>query len=93
MAKCLLWSMVLLCASGCAPRQAATTWGYSHWYEQGGGSLGEFEQQQRSCLAQIGAATDAASITPNSPQEDSFIECMNAAGWCTNAFGCNKPGA
>ena len=93
MTKLLLSSVTLLCLSGCAPREAATTWGYSHWYEQSsGGSMGAFEEQQKRCLDQIGVADDATSVVPDSPEENAFLECMNGAGWCTVAFDCDKPG-
>lgn len=90
----LLCSLVILSVYGCAPRQAATTWAYSHWYEKfGAGSMGAFEEQQKSCLEQIGVAGDPASVQPGSPPENAFIECMNRGNWCTQAYNCNKPGA
>lgn len=92
--KYLICSLLILGASGCAPRQAATTWGYSHWYEKSGASsMGAFEQQQKQCLGQIGVVGDPASVAPGSSEENAFIGCMNGTGWCTSAFNCNKPGA
>jgi hypothetical protein len=44
-------------------------------------------------LDQIGASSDPASVVPNSPEESAFLECMNAADWCTDLHACNKPGA
>jgi len=87
-------SILILVAGACAARMAATTWGYSHWHQRlGGGSMGEFEEHQKRCLEQIGVGGDPASVEPDSPQEDAFLECMNAAHWCTNEFNCDKPGA
>jgi hypothetical protein len=37
--------------------------------------------------------TDPAQIAVDSSQETGFIQCMNAAGWCTQLWNCNKPGA
>lgn len=88
----LLFLLALL-AAGCAPRQALTTWGYSSWYRQGGGEMGAFERQRRLCLEQIGAEADPAAVRPDSPEEDRFLVCMNSAGWCTEAYACQKPGA
>lgn len=89
----LLCSVVVLFAIGCGPRQAATAWGYSHWYDRyGGASMGAFEKQQKQCLGQIGVA-DPADVVPDSPEENAFIGCMNAAGWCTQEFACEKPDA
>ncbi len=94
MRRLLLGSIALLCALGCAPRQAVTTWGYSHWYvEGGGGEMGAFEDQQKQCLDRLGIEGDPASVAPDSPQENEFLECMNGSGWCTQAYGCDKPGA
>ena len=79
-------------AIACAPRQAATTWGYSHWYRQSGvNELGPFEAQQKRCLEQIAASADPASVQPGSQDEDSFVNCMNAADWCTQAWHCSPP--
>ncbi len=89
----LLLAPSLLLVGGCAPRHAVTTWGYSHWYRQGGGEMGGFEDQRRLCLERIGSPQDPASVRPNSPEENHFLECMNDAGWCTSSFGCEKPGA
>jgi hypothetical protein len=91
---CILGLVVTVVAPACAPRHAATTWPYSRWYERyGAGELGGFEADQRRCLQKVGAGDNPASVTPNSPEEDAFLECMNAANWCTDAFHCNKPGA
>jgi hypothetical protein len=85
-----LLSMV---AGGCAGRSAVTTWGYSHWYREGGGGMGSFESQRRRCLEEAGITKDPASVAPDSAVEDAFIACMNGAGWCTSDFNCSKPGA
>jgi len=90
----LLGGLAIVVAAGCAPRQAVTTWGYSHWAEKfGAGDMGEFEKARAACLQQIGATADPASVAPNSAEEDGFLECMNDANWCTMDWGCNKPGA
>ena len=89
----LLCAIATFVAAGCAPRQAATTWGYSHWVEKfGAGDMGEFEKAQRACLQQVGASADPASVAPDSAEEDGFIACMNAADWCTMVYHCQKPG-
>jgi hypothetical protein len=85
--------LALLTAAGCAPRQPITAWGYSSWYRQGGGEMGAFESQRRVCLERIGSGADPAAVRPDSPEENRFLECMNAAGWCTESFACQKPGA
>jgi len=85
-------ALAALCA--CA-RTSATTWGWSSWYRQGGGGLGfgqAFENQRNTCLSQQGIS-DPTQVVVDSPQETGFIECMNAAGWCTQLWSCNKPGA
>lgn len=88
----LLGSIVMLGLVGCAPRQAMTTWGFSAWYNNSGASsMGVFDERRRECLEQVGVADDPASVAPNSPQEASFIECMNGAHWCTEEYNCNKP--
>jgi len=87
-----LIACLVVCA--CA-RTSATTWGWSSWYRQGGGGLGfgqEFENQRSTCLSQMNI-TDPAHVAVDSSQETGFIECMNAAGWCTQLWSCNKPGA
>lgn len=94
MKSILVCSVLVLCIGACAPRQAATTWGYSEWYEQSGVSMKEsFEEHQKRCLAKAGVAGDPTSVVPDSPEEDAFLDCMNGTGWCTNAFRCDKPGA
>jgi hypothetical protein len=90
-------SSVLVCAglaiASCAPRTAATTWPWSDWYrEGGGGEMGPFEQQRRACLTQVGISEPGA-VAPDSSAENAYIICMNAAGWCTENFNCEKPGA
>jgi hypothetical protein len=85
-------ALAALCA--CA-RTSATTWGFSSWYRQGAGSLGfgqAFENQRNTCLSEMGI-TDPAQVAVDSPQETGFLQCMNAAGWCTQLWNCNKPGA
>ena len=82
-------SLLLACASS-AP---ITTWPYSSWVEKyGAGSLGDFKRVREGCLAQLGIA-EPASVAQDSPTEDQFLQCMNAAGWCTERYGCEKPGA
>jgi hypothetical protein len=88
----LLVALVLLAPGGCAPRQALTTWGYSHWYREGGGEMGAFEDQRQICLQKIGSSQDPAAVLPNSPEEARYVACMNGAGWCTTTFACQKPG-
>lgn len=90
----LFFAVVMAFAFGCAARQPVTTWGYSHWYQRdGAGSMGVFEQHQKACLEQVGVAGDAPGVAPESREENEFVECMNAAGWCTEQFECSKPGA
>ena len=87
-------SLALAAVFACA-RTSATTWGWSSWYRQGGGGLGfgqAFENQRNTCLSQMDI-TDPAQVAVDSPQETGFIQCMNAAGWCTQLWNCNKPGA
>ena len=91
--RLLCLALALLAAASCAPRHAVTTWGYSHWYRQGGGELGAFEDQRRRCLERVGSSADPSAVVPDSPQENDFLVCMNAAGWCTETFACQKPGA
>jgi hypothetical protein len=89
MSKQGLCSIIALCASACAPRAAATTLGYSHWFERyGPSSMGAFEQQQKRCLESIGAADDPAGVAPESSDERAYLECMSAAGWCAEAYPC-----
>ena len=77
---------------GCA-QTASTTWGYSGWYrEDGAGMESQFENQRNSCLASLGL-TDPSTVQVNSSQDNAFIECMNGAGWCSDQYQCNKPGA
>lgn len=93
MQRSLLGAVLLASALGCGPRSAATTWGYSHWYERSGpASMGAFEDAQKRCLAQAGVASDPASVAPESAAEHAFFECMHAAGWCTEAYHCDHPG-
>ena len=90
----LFGTVSLVCAIGCGPRTAATTWGYSHWYDRSGpASMGSFEDHQKSCLEQVGVAGDPTNVVPNSAAENEFFECMHDAGWCTQAYHCDSPGA
>ena len=96
MRRSLALSLALLSlgvASACA-RTSATTWGWSSWYREGGGlgDLGDFEAVRSTCLSQL-SSTDPAAVAPDSSQETQFIECMNASGWCTQLWSCEKPGA
>jgi hypothetical protein len=86
-----LLGIALACA--CA-RTSATTWGWSSWYRAGGalGDLAAFQAQRSTCLSQL-QVSDEAAIQPDSPQETQFLECMNASGWCTQLWSCEKPGA
>jgi len=80
-----------LCA--CA-RTSATTWGFSSWYREGGGSLGfgqAFENQRNTCLSQMDI-TDPAQVAVDSSAERGFVQCMNASGWCTQLWDCSMPG-
>lgn len=89
LATCLLGIAWL--AGGCAPQQPLTVWGYSDWYRKGApGMMGTFESQRKACLEQAGIA-DPGSVEPNSPVEWRFVQCMNAAQWCTSAYNCEKP--
>ena len=90
----LTLSFALALSVSCAPRQPATTWGYSEWYQQSGVSMkGAFEEHQKQCLAKLGAGVDPANVVPGSPEERSYLDCMNGTGWCTNAFRCQDSGA
>ncbi|HEX5067190.1 MAG TPA: hypothetical protein VFY49_13810 [Myxococcota bacterium] len=84
--------LALAAAFACA-RTVATTWGYSSWYlREGFGDMGMFENQRNTCLSQL-QVPDTATLAVGSPQETQFIQCMNASGWCTQMWDCNKPGA
>lgn len=77
----------------CAPRSAITGWPWSDWYRVGGGGeMGSFEHQRQACLEQHGVS-DPSAVTADSAAETDYIVCMNGSGWCTTAFGCQKPGA
>jgi hypothetical protein len=81
-----------LLATACAAPTAMTTWGYSSWSERfGGGEMGGFEKARAHCLERLGI-TDPASVVPESAEETGFLACMNAENWCTNRWGCSKPG-
>ena len=85
---CAVASLLLL--GGCT-RTVATTWGWSSWYRRdGAGAQSTFQTQRSSCLSEVGVP-DPAKILPDSPQETQYIQCMNAAGWCTQLWHCNKP--
>jgi len=87
---CLLALALLL---ACGTPTPMTTWPYSTWYARdGGSSLGAFERAHRSCLEELDI-TAPEGVEHDSPTEDGFIRCMNAAGWCSNSYHCNKPGA
>lgn len=77
-------------AWGCATPKPITTWWYSDWTSKVGAGKGAFEDARNACLAKLGIS-DPAAVESNSPEETRFLECMNAANWCTNAYGCNKP--
>ena len=79
-----------LAAGGCA-RTVATTWGYSSWYRQfspGAGDMGAFEIQRNTCLSEL-QVPDPAALAPGGREERQFLQCMNAAGWCTQMWDCN----
>jgi hypothetical protein len=85
-----------VCASiglACAAPVAITTWGYSSWSERfGGGEMGGFDAARAKCLETTGI-TEPEKVAPGSAKETAFLACMNAANWCTNRWGCAKPGA
>jgi hypothetical protein len=91
---CLFGLIVTLLGSGCAPRQAATTWGASRWYKRyGAGEPREFEAQRERCLEAVGVAGDPANVAPESARENAFLRCMNRANWCSDEFACNQADA
>jgi hypothetical protein len=82
--------LVVLALAACA-RTVATTWGYSSWYlREGFGDMGMFESQRNTCLSQL-QVPDPDGLAPGSRQETQFIQCMNAAGWCSQMWDCNAP--
>ena len=82
--------LALAGASACA-RTVATTWGYSSWYLRNGfGDLRMFEIQRNTCLSEL-QVPDPSALAPGSPSETQFIQCMNAAGWCSQMWDCNAP--
>ncbi len=88
----LLAALLLGVGAACAPRTATTTWAYSSWTKKyGGGSLGAFKKTRGECQEQEGIA-DPKAVEPNSEEETRFLRCMNAAGWCTYSFKCEKRG-
>ena len=92
--KLLLALFVSLFMWGCAAQKPATARAYSHWYERsGGGSMTDFKKMQQRCLEQVGAASDPASIEPDSPEHNAYIECLNGAQWCSQEYNCNGPDA
>ena len=81
-----------LLALACASQTPLTEWGYSSWFRRGApGEMGTFERQREACLKQADIQ-DAATVVRNSPAEDRFMACMNAADWCTAVYHCQKPG-
>ena len=88
-ASCLAL-LALAAGFGCA-RTVATTWGYSSWYLRDGfGDMGMFENQRNTCLSQL-QVPDPAALAPGSTGETQFIQCMNAANWCSQMWDCNAP--
>ena len=83
--------LALAALFACVTRSPATTWGWSSWYLRGGfGDEDMFKGQRDTCLSQMDVK-DPVSITLDSPAENGFVQCMNAAGWCTQLWNCNKP--
>jgi hypothetical protein len=81
-----------LFALACTPT-VATTWGYSSWYRRGSpgaGDMGAFEAQRNTCLSEL-QVPDPAALAPRSREERQFLQCMNAAGWCTQMWDCDSP--
>jgi hypothetical protein len=74
---------------GCATTTPATEWYYSSWIAKDGMPAEiNFDQSRKACLAQ-GDITDPAAVAVGGDQERRFLECMDAAGWCTAAHGCD----
>lgn len=87
-------ALLLLLSAACAGNSPITAWKYSSWSPRYGvGEMGDFDKARQACLEQVGAAADPAAVAPGSQQETDFVMCMNAAHWCTNRWGCDKPGA
>jgi len=85
---CLLTLALFL---ACGTPTPMTTWPYATWYARDGArGHGQFERDRRSCIEELEIA-EPEHIAHDSPAEDGFIRCMNAAGWCNNAYHCNKP--
>ena len=93
-ARSALAVLVLALAAqwSCAGRSPATLWGWSSWYLRSGiqGSMRSFESQRATCLSQMGV-TDPESVEIRSSKEVGFVQCMNAAGWCNQVWGCRAP--
>lgn len=87
----ILLVVSILALAGCAPRSSATTWEYSRWSRQGGGEKRAFQAERSICLERIKSAASPGAVRPDSAQEQQFLACMNGAGWCTDAFGCDPP--
>ncbi len=86
-------AVLFVVVAACASSTPLTEWGYSDWFRRGApGEMGAFEQQRDACLKQA-AIPDPATVVRNSPAENHFIACMNAADWCTAVYHCEKPGA
>ena len=90
--KALAGCLALVALFACA-QTVATTWGYSSWYQRAGaGDMRMFENQRNTCLSQL-QVPDPAALAPGGREELQFLQCMNAAGWCTQMWDCNRPGA
>jgi hypothetical protein len=85
---CLLALVFLL---ACGTPTPMTTWPYPTWYARDGGSSHTvFDRDRRSCIDEL-ETSDPEGIEHDSPANDSFLRCMNTAGWCNNAYHCHKP--
>jgi hypothetical protein len=74
---------------GCAAKAPVTDWYYSSWVSKdGAASKASFEEARTTCLAQSGVR-DPAAVPIGGETEQEFIECMDAARWCTAARGCD----
>ncbi|MGI9591703.1 MAG: hypothetical protein ACR2P8_10080, partial [Myxococcota bacterium] len=63
-------------------------WYYSSWISMDGvATEASFDEARATCLARSGVSEPAA-VEPGSDKEREFIECMEAARWCTAAQGC-----
>ena len=86
-----LLAVVLAALWSCAGHAPATSWGWSSWYMRTGmGSERGFKSQRTTCLSQLGV-TDPEAVELRSSQDVGYVQCMNAAGWCNQVWGCSAP--